>query len=145
MIDIKWLTAMWVQQHITFQWVHASPPFGYTIGMWAHGLPELIVTGMGMEQSGMTLHLIAARMREHGTFKVGDIDTDLFTAPTKFGPVSERSIHRDMQRALDQLGPTTPKLPKPAVLQALWPDKRGIFPDEPGFSAEYVERQPVLA
>lgn len=144
-MDIKWLHAMWVQQHITIQWVHANPDFAYTIGMWRFEMPELIVTGMSMEQAGMTLNLIAARMRAHGTFNVGDIDTDLFTAPTKFGPVAEKSIHQHMQRALDQLGPTTPKLPKPAVLQVLWPDKRGIFPDEPGFSAEYAARQPVLA
>lgn len=126
--------ALWVQQNIMVQWVHDDPTFAYTIGLSHHGLPELIVVGMPYQQSGVTLNLIAAWMYRNGAFKPGDIDIDIFTAPTKFGSVSPA----EMEKRMTAFGPKR----HGNALQVLWPDRRGIFPDEPGYMHS---PQPILA
>ncbi|ARK07528.1 hypothetical protein LAV_00153 [Sphingobium phage Lacusarx] len=121
--------ALWVRDNITIQWVHDTPSFAYTIGLWHHGLPELIIVGMNMEQSGQCLNLCSAFMHSRGAFKPGDIDVDMFTMPTKFGRVSTSYIASMMQQAIHN-GP--PGLGD--VVQVIYPDTRGIFPDEKGYS-----------
>lgn len=121
------------------QWVHADPSFAYTFGLWNAHLPELIIVGMPFRQAGATLNLIAAAMHGNGPFKVGDIDIDIFTMPTKFGSVAKAEIDEKMTQTIAHS-----RAGRGEVLQVLWPDRRGIFPDEPGFSKEFAD-QKVLA
>ena len=138
-MEISEESALWVQENIMVQWVHADPSFAYTFGLWNAHLPELIIVGMPFRQAGMTLNLIAAAMHANGPFRVGDLDTDIFTLPTKFGSVSTEEIEEKMTQTIAHA-----RDGRGDVLQVLWPDRRGIFPDEPGYSVEFAS-QKVLA
>lgn len=137
-VDLTAADAAWVMDNVLVHGIHDDPSFAYTAGLWRHDLPEMIVVGMNNQQAAILLNMYAALMRKRGAFKPGDIDIDLFTMPTKFGAVAEHEIAERMTRSFERHPAGG------AVVQVLWPDRRGIFPDEPGFSTEFKD-QKVLA
>lgn len=131
----------WVLTHTTVRWVCGGgrdAGFAYTAGYWAVGLPELVVVGLSAQQSTVILNTYGARQYERGSgWEPGDIDTDLFTMPTKFGHVDRRWMDANMGLALSRHDPD-------GVVQVLWPDTAGRFPGEPGFDPRFKD-QKVLA
>lgn len=131
----------WVLTQTTVRWLcggGVSAPIAYTAGYWAVGLPELVVVGLALHKSGPILNMYGARQYERGAAWVpGDIDTEMFTMATKFGDVADS--WRDEWMTLSyEYHPAGGQ-----VVQVMWPDTRGLFPDEPGYDPRFIDQQVV--
>lgn len=137
----------WVFDNTNVRWVcggGGDAPFAYTAGYWSVGLPELVVVGLSDRQSATLLNTCGARQKERGTGWVpGEIDTELFTLPTKFGSVADRWVIENMSMALTRVAITLHDKPH-GVVQVLWPDTKGNFPGDPGYEQRFID-QKVLA
>lgn len=108
--------------------------FGYTIGLHAHGLAELVVTGLTPQRAMLLLDSIA----EYCVNKVQPAPGDLMTLPdcrVEFVRVTRPDIH--LCHAINIFGP------KVRALQAVWTDERGHSPWCPDFDGGRGS-QPVL-
>ncbi len=128
--------------------IHATadaPPFCYTIGLM-HTLdhPEVILFGLDGNVAGKILNEIGEQIRSGRPFdQPGLYEGVLAHFACKMRPVSPR-FHTDYlgyamwhRRHVGQHGTLT-------AMQCLWPDKAGLFPDEPGFNSEIAHLQPLL-
>ncbi len=133
-----------LEQDIRAHYPHmvvGTPDFSYSVGLWNHNFPELIVHGIGGRSAMMIINQVAAMMLHTGNVpEDGSIDTDLFTGPTKFRKVSERTISDMMTRTVEAERAISQH---PYALQVVWPDREGRFPDDPNFSREF--HQHILA
>ena len=115
-----------------------TPPFAYTIGNWRqpNSLPELLV--IGTSDAGF-LNLLSAKMLERGTrFAEGEIVNlggrhAVKIINTNASAQAEYTIQAGNFYGHDNY----------SVQQALVPDRRGRFPDDPQCEVRY--RMPVLA
>lgn len=123
-----------------------GPSFGYTVGMTAFGLPEVLVVGnVGIEMVTDMLNTATGQMREFKAPQIGLIDLGLTT-----GNDALRCLVRlvtDINHARDyyvtkavQYYPTT----EVHVVQLLWADNRNQLPIEPTYSADQLYQQPVI-
>jgi hypothetical protein len=119
----------WIVQGV--QRERRRPPYAYTVGLAAHGRPELAVTGMSYDRA-VELNGVAEHVLHADPPRPGEV------LPLPGGPVveivrvAEPSVHLAVAAALSG--------PQFAALQLVYADDRGHWPWEPGFRGG----QPVL-
>lgn len=98
----------------------------YTVGLTAHGHPEVVMTGLPPEVGTAFLNIIGEIVvREGGRFTSGEATTQLADGPAM--PVIEVSDRSDLT-AVDAIYGDVP------VLQVVWTDSHGHVPWEPGYA-----------
>ncbi|MEP6669878.1 MAG: DUF4262 domain-containing protein [Chthoniobacter sp.] len=124
---------------LSFNGSPTAPEFTYSVGLYLNFLhPEVLLMGLHPD----TAAGIIARLRDEADrglmMEAGSVRTDLFEdgRPVRFIPAPQ-------ERYLDYLGRNcsfyfslfVPSIPVPdfhfPVLQGIWPDRQGRFPDEP--------------
>lgn len=117
------------------QYVEAEPPFAYTVGLAAAGLPELLITGLPPERSMLLLNTVADYLVRTAEPAPGDTMTFPDHTSAEFVEVSEPSVHMGWAAAFYG-GPIR-------GLQVAWCDDHGHSPWCPDFNRG-GRRQPVL-
>lgn len=122
-------------------------PWSYTIGLTDDRLPELVVFGLDRECAGNMLNWAAALARDERGIESGEIvelDDEL---SIRFDAVPSGWV---LDPAVDPMGrwwahyaPGHPEITAPRVLQCVWPDAAGRWPDDPACDAQVVAAQPV--
>jgi hypothetical protein len=116
-----------------------ASPFSYTVGLTAHGYPELLIAGLDPAVSQALLNDLGQRVYDraerftHGQ-RLGDL-LDGYDAVTIEGPATE-SLHPGAAYA--RYGEDRVRLQ-----QIVWPDPHGRFPWEPGYEYD-ADAQPVI-
>jgi len=131
---------------LSFRGTQTAPEFTYSVGLYLNFLhPELLLMGLHPD----TAAAIIARLRDEAagglTTEAGSVRTDLFEdgRPVRFIPVpSERYLDYLGRNCSFYLSIFRPTMPSPdfrfPVLQGVWPDRQGRFPDEPGCDPRFV-------
>lgn len=114
-----------------------EPPFAYTVGLWSHGHPELLIVGLAMRQAHEILTSAKAAIDngliiEDGTEShevVRDYPVRFKEVPYPRRPlnVARRFHHSDNFPAY----------------QLIWTDPEGRYPDEEGYSDEATQELPT--
>jgi hypothetical protein len=119
-----------------------TPPFAYSVGQHAKGLPELIVFGLHPEVSAGLLYELAAHMeREQAdgrTVGPGTVSLDGCLLDTVLVEVPAEVACKYATQAHDRSDS------KATFLQAVWPDRAGLFPWQPGYDPAFSKYQPVV-
>ncbi|MEV0003502.1 DUF4262 domain-containing protein [Micromonospora sp. NPDC050980] len=106
-----------------------STPFAYTVGLTAHGYPELLIAGLDLTIAQQLLNDLATRVYDRAErFTDGQRVSDLIagydaviidgTATNELYPGA--AIARYDQRV--------------RVQQIMWPDPQGLFPGDAGYA-----------
>ena len=104
-------------------------PFGYSIGMAEHGLPEFIIFGL---DTNVAHSLISSAIREmRDDLKAapadGSVTNELATVPMVYRDVpAEDAAKEHTVQAEVRYGRAVP------VVQIVWPDRNGKFPWDSG-------------
>jgi hypothetical protein len=116
-----------------------TPAYGYTVGLWRGlGHPEVIMVGMAPETSQEILADVA-EYAHRAPLRAGDRYGIFFDAyDVIFREVSPRN--REWLKAANEHN-APDACP---ALQMVYPDRRGIFPWEPGFDPSVRSSQPML-
>lgn len=104
-------------------------PFAYTVGLWSEqGKPELIVRGLSPETAISTLHSAIEELASKAApWEAGMLLENVFSKfPAKMVPVQPEKVSQFL-RVLKYF--TDEQVP---AWQILWPDRKGLFPGEPG-------------
>jgi hypothetical protein len=120
-----------------------APPFSYTIGLHqTFSQPELIVFGLPHDAALRLLNLVGERIREGQRFEPGVSYTGLVDAhDVRFRVVlAPASVEAHFGYALWYYGGSPF-----GVLQLIWPDAKGAFPDAPTAPDWLQKTQPLLA
>ena len=117
-----------------------EPPFCYTVGLWETlRQPELIVFGLPTPVMLSILNFLGEKARTGLNLAAPQLVPG---AGSRFGvqlrPIHEANLARYFGFTLGFY-----EEPFPAT-QVLWPDKSGKFPDDRGFSKEFLGIQPKL-
>lgn len=121
--------------------------FTHTIGLAAHGLPELVVTGLApVLAAQLTRHVAAAASR--GQAIIAHQRRQLGEAAFVIRPVSRHWLANDPSRmaawfAHSGTSPHADALP--AVAQIVWGDAAGRFPGDPACDQFVADAQPIIA
>lgn len=106
-----------------------EPPFAYTSGLSRLGVPELIVFGLPPSTAMHLLNAVAARVRDGdapiGPPLVGCLAGDVPVRLRELRSDEPAAAHLTYARALARGASVR-------ILQVLWPDRDGDFPDEEG-------------
>ena len=98
----------------------------YTVGLTAHGHPEVVMTGLPPEVGTAFLNIVGEIVvREGGSFTSGEATTELADGPAM--PVIEVSDTSDLT-AVDAIYGDV------QALQVVWTDSHGHLPWEPGYA-----------
>lgn len=98
----------------------------YTVGLTAHGHPEVVMTGLPPEAGTAFLNIVAEIVvREGGRFTAGEATTELADGPAM--PVLAVMDKTDLT-AVDAIYGDVP------ALQIVWTDSGGRLPWEPGYA-----------
>jgi len=109
------------------------PPFSYTVGRAAHGLPELVITGLHHSVAQPLFTAVVAQSTGIGVLTPGDrLSVD--GKPMEVVALSDPTAH--LYIAVAVYGPQI------SALQLVHADDHGIWPWSPEYSGAY--RQPVL-
>ncbi|WP_432833036.1 DUF4262 domain-containing protein [Dactylosporangium sp. CA-092794] len=135
-------TVGWAVIHIlpTDDEPDTATPFAYTVGLTAHGYPELLIAGLPPEIAHDLLNDLAARVYDKAErFSHGQRISDLIAG---------------YEAVLVEGEPTDDLLPGVAIarygreqvrlLQVIWPDPQGRFPWDAGYSTD-PHVQPQIA
>jgi hypothetical protein len=105
-------------------------PFAYTVGLTAHGYPELIIAGLDPQIAQALLNDLATRVYDRAQrFTAGQRISDLlvgYDAIIVDGPATE-ALHPGA--AFARYGKN-----KVSLQQVVWPDPQGRFPWEAGYA-----------
>ena len=122
-----------------------GPGFVYSVGMMhTLGHPEIIIFGLPRELSAAVINGMGDQIQEGRNFAELGLFEDLLEG------YACKLISVDEQWHTQYLGYAmwhrrhVGKIESLEVLQCLWPDKQGKFPDEEGCHPEAIARQPVL-
>jgi hypothetical protein len=113
--------------------------FSYTVGLTAKDRPELWCATLHPKQATLLLNALGDKALE-APLPVGvDIDID-WSVPVRLrGPVAVDEAEVFVASSIYPDHPVT-------VMQVLWPDSHGVFPDEDGYDrARYPQRVLPLA
>lgn len=114
-------------------------PFAYTVGLTAHGYPEMIIAGLDPAMSQTLLNDLAQRVFDRAErFTAGQRINDLlagYDAIIVEGPATEALYPG---AAFARYGKDNVRLQ-----QVVWPDQRGRFPWEVGYAFD-PQAQPLL-
>lgn len=119
-----------------------GPQFAYSIGLFhTLGQPEIIMFGLRSTTAGKIINTIGEEMRKGAKFEDWhESDQILDGYSCIFRKVDPDLYSEYVGYAMWFYRPD--KFP---VLQCVWPDKAGRYPWQPGVTAEFFERQPILA
>lgn len=113
--------------------------FAYTIGLTAHGFPELIIAGLDLTTSQLLLNDLARRVFDRAQrFTAGQRISDLlagYDAVIVEGPATE-ALYPGV--AFANYGKD-----RVTLQQVVWPDQHGHFPWEPEYAID-PQVQPLL-
>jgi hypothetical protein len=113
----------WIVQGV--QRERHRPPYAYTVGLTAHGQPELVVTGLPYDRAAGLLNSVAEHVLHADAPRAGEV------VPLRGGPVieivrvAEPSVHLPVAAAINGRGF--------AALQLVYADDRGHWPWDAGF------------
>jgi hypothetical protein len=113
----------WVVQGV-FPVDAADVWLGYTVGMTAAGLPELVISGLGGEQLQAVLNLFAKR-HVGQEIRAGDTVDGVVNVPVR----AIAGLRAPISFARRMYGPV-----RADAVQLVWPDDAGLFPGEPGYA-----------
>lgn len=114
---------------------HAWEAFSYTVGLTAEGLPELWIGSLGPTQSTPILNALAERLVTERALPADEPVDVGYSVPFRIrGPVEYSAAEAFVAgRLYDDANVT--------VLQVLFPDAAGVFPDEDGYdNARFPQR-----
>jgi hypothetical protein len=115
-----------------------TPGFTYTVGMAAHGLPDVIVFGLPMDIAHPFLNQVCLRMKEEGPLPLDtNLDDVANGLPTQFVAVPREEADKYMFATRRRHADYT-------AIQMVWPDAKGKFPWDPEFDPRFIDQQPVL-
>ncbi|MDX6284740.1 MAG: hypothetical protein QOG53_225 [Frankiales bacterium] len=112
---------------------HTHPSYSHTVGLAAIRHPELVVTGLEIEDAGALLNALGHDIVMHGVRpqlglqQLGDWPTFWFM------PIYRQ--RRRLWTAVDLYGPSV------TGWQAVWPEEGGLWPWE---AADFLQQQPVF-
>ena len=119
------------------------PAFCYTVGLAGVGIgattdTELLICGLDVRAMFGLLHAIhrkceEERLRVRAGMRLEG--SELANVPLKLSLVSAQDAYSHMPLARRLLGR------QPWALQVLWPDPKGVFPDEPGCEEPFASLQ----
>lgn len=136
------MEALIAQHGMAVNPVMGNPPFAYSMGQHAKGLPELIVFGIPPAFAVPLLYELAAHLEaEHAAGRPvgpGNVNLDGYQLPTALIEVPVEAA-RPYATVADELsnGQAT-------YLQAVWPDRAGLFPWQPGFDTTFSAQQTII-
>lgn len=117
------------------------PPFSYTVGLAAKGLPELVMVGLHPEIMHPVLLQAAARVHKGEAFEVSERKPELIANfDCLVGAVVPEWFSQVLRIAFFECEDETF-----SARQIIWPDANGVFPGEPDFDARFGPQQPLLA
>lgn len=108
-----------------------EPRFTYTVGLRAHGHPDLLVSGMTGRDAYATLAMVLVHVRRGKAFRDGEESHEVLDgSPVRFVAIPEEA-------KLDLLALTAGYYADEpfAALQVVFPDRAGRWPWEPGSAA----------
>jgi len=118
-----------------------GPAWAYSVGIWhTHGGPELVMCGAPVENMGGIINLIGQRIARGMPVEAGDQLDDIGAHTLAVRPVHQSWRMTSMFTISDCFYGYV----RPLYLQIAWPDRKGRFPWEPGFDAEFDDDQPML-
>ena len=110
-------------------------PFTYSIGFLEHDHPELIVSGLPPTTAHQIIAGLYHRVKDGARFEAGQLDTEVLEGfEVKFQALPPDGRPLNMTRRFygrDEV----------PALQVLWPDREGLFPDDPGCDPRMAVRQ----
>src|SRR5688572_25274034 len=123
-----------------------GPSFVYSIGMMQTlNHPEIIVFGLDLTLMSNVVNDMGDQIRGGRRFEEPVLYEDVLERfACKVLPVMKRHHEEYLGYAMwhrRHVG----KIGTLQVVQLIWPDKSGLFPDEPGCHPAVVERQPLLS
>ncbi len=111
-----------------------SPEFSYTVGLTAHGLPELIVVGVRHAEAARLLDVWATYLLDTSLMLPGET---LGCGPFVMEAIEVERPGGNLRAAVALYGDAV------RALQLAWADSRGVWPWEPGHPARRAG-QPML-
>lgn len=123
----------WAVQGVLPEADQPGVPFGYTVGLTAKDLPELVIYGLPPRTASAILNTAARRMTESGPFSPGDR-----ISPPSDGPdvAVIDVVDTDVLTMIEHFyGPSR-------ALQLVWPDEQGRFPWQNGYDIP-ADAQPL--
>jgi hypothetical protein len=117
----------------------ASPPFGYTVGMFSHQHPELLIFGLCCDGTADLLNLLGEGIRSGQTLTPG--------AVVALGGWPHRVIPEPVPNPGEIVFAANRYYRRPdvysvPVLQLSYPDRAGLFPGQPGFAMPHMQPRP---
>ncbi len=106
-------------------------PFYYTVGLTDAGLSELIISWPGTPEMGQDLLNNAARGHVKNEIKPGDMLDFVANVPSR--AVAADPHKADIQQAYNYVRDPFQTKNKIRLIQILYPDAEGKFPDEVGY------------
>lgn len=103
-----------------------TPSFGYTVGLWGYGHPEIVVFGTDSGSASGLLNQLGARVRDGVTMRDGDeiavhgAPVRLFDLPIPGAVIFTANDYYDR-----------PPYDSVPAVQAVYPDADGVWPWEP--------------
>lgn len=117
----------------------SSPPFAYTIGLSPKHGHELIIMGMGLENSGHFLNIFALYMREN-ELPMHEPMEDFANLPLMFVPCAPDLLGNKVQQAFNYYDTEDIKF-----VQCVLSDRQGRFWTDPEYDLAYMgPRYPLL-
>lgn len=120
--------------------VGANPPFSYTVGLAAKGIPELIMVGLEPATARSALNRIANRLAAGESLMCGqpllEIIPGMAVVPRSVPP----DVAEKMMRFTHLLAMSKPW----SASQIVWPDPAGRFPGDADYETRWLSIQPML-
>jgi hypothetical protein len=123
--------------HLTY--VGDEPPFCYSLGFsrtWNH--PELLLYGLGFDDSATVLTGLADAVRSGRRFAHGDLDSDTFNRPVAFVAIPPDECFGRFVVTIEYYAANFD------ALQVVTPDRAGRFPWHAEYDAALAQEQPLL-
>ena len=119
--------------------------FAYTIGLpKTFGWPEVICFGLSLDLMGALLNDLVAECKERGIQPTADLTLSNIIKNAEVKLVDAASVPLSYLNSARWFSEHTGAGGAVARLQMLWPDKNGVFPDEPDCEQDVRDAQTPL-
>jgi hypothetical protein len=126
-------THRWAVQYVAGGEDSTEPPFGYTVGLFGMGHPELVVVGLGYALAGDMLNTVGAMVRDGDQLVPGQVLEDDDGMPVI--TVQELPNPADVIFAANRFYGRPDEFSVPAF-QLIWALDGGIFPWDDAYPHE---------
>jgi len=129
--------------HIT--WVFEDqdteePTFSYTAGLaTTYQHPEILIFGVDHQTAADLLHAVAEELRKGKRIVPGQLYGQIANMPVLFG-----EVETDKASSQCRLAFMAQPNAEVQVLQMVWPDPNGRFPNEQEYDQQFAKMQPIL-